>query len=117
MASPDPVSKLPAVVRSQQAHAAAMRRPMLGVRMVGDPRFDDAENDLIADLLTRRAVQYATAMLRRDGRLGDNLREVDAEFAPPATVLFFRADKSRTKLAEFTVPERVMSFDPTGGAP
>jgi hypothetical protein len=105
-------SKLPAVIAAARAHAKALAAPMLGVRMVGDPRFDYAERRCIADLMTRRAVQYATAMLRRQGVLAGDLRDVDAIFEPPATVTFVRADAQQAPIARFTVPDHVMQFNP-----
>ncbi len=108
----DPVKNLPSVIDSHREHARNMARPMLGVRMMGDPRYDRAESGDVADLLKRRAIQYATEMLRKEGKLGEDLAGIDALFLPPATVHFIVADASQALIAAFTVPDRVMNFDP-----
>ncbi len=104
---------LPSVVARLKAHNVALGRPMLGVRMIGDSRFDHAGDGDIADPASRRAVQYATEMLRKAGQLGDDLSCVDAIFEPPATVIFIGADKRQEVLARFSVPDRVMNYDPS----
>lgn len=107
-------SKLPAVIASRRLKAAELGRPMLGIRMMADPRYDHVEDGDIAHLEKRRACQYAAAMVLRSGALGD-FEGVDAIFQAPATVIFIRADSGQQELTRFTVPAYIMNFDP--GAP
>lgn len=94
--------------------AIGLHRPMLGVRMKGDPIFDDAEAGVIADLDTRRAVQYAAAMLIKNRLIGDDdLSNLLAKFTPPATVRFELSNEARDVLIEFIIPARVLEYDPT----
>lgn len=105
------LAKLPALITSRRIKSAELTRPMLGVRMIGDPRYDKAEFDDIADLETRRAVQYAAAMVLKSRAIED-FEGIDALYQPPATVIFIRADSSQAEIARFVVPDRVMNFDP-----
>lgn len=113
--SDQPIANLPALVASRRLKAAELGRPMLGIRMMADPRYDAAEQGDIAHLEKRRACQYAAAMVLRSGALGD-FEGVDAIFQAPATVIFIRADSGQEEITRFTVPTYIMNFDPDAPA-
>lgn len=86
-------------------------RQVAGIPMTGDPTIDVEQSDRVDLGMVRRACQYAAAMLF-PGRGAADMRDVDAYFLAPATVVFVRADASQAEIGRFTVPERVMAFDP-----
>jgi hypothetical protein len=105
------IARNPGVIaRRRDARDPSPRRPMLGCPMTGDPRFEDKGPTA---LMIRRACQYAAAMAARDGLVPADLSGVDANFSPPATIIFVRADASQADIGRWTVPEHVMSYDPT----
>ena len=75
---------------TRRAVALAPSDPMIGHPMVGDPFFDD---DGPGGLLTRRACQYASAILKQRGLL-----PLDASHLP--AVWFVRGPLSRLMRAQ-----------------
>ena len=73
--------------------------------MAGDPRFDDSGAD---GLMTRRACQYAAAMLKKRRQLPDDASGYRATWAPAQRAVMFWRDG--TLAAVFRIPDRVMDF-------
>lgn len=73
--------------------------------MAGDPRFDDSGAD---GLMTRRACQYAAAMLKRRRQLPDDASAYRATWAPAQRAVMFWRDGMLA--AVFRIPDRVMDF-------
>lgn len=80
----------------------------VGVPMVGDPKIIDS----LGSTMTRRACQYAAAMLEKAGALSGDLSRFDAHCDRVATVTFVAADATQAEAARFTIPARVLAFDP-----
>lgn len=94
------------------AHKRALAAPMVGCPMVGDP-YNSGSLDLPgftqvgAELMTRRAIQYAAELARRDGR---EPGAFNARYLGAGRVHFF---DGRGAEFEVVIPERIMTFDPT----
>lgn len=86
-------------------HAELCRSTLICHPMAGDPRFDDSGAD---GLMTRRACQYAAAMLKKRRQLPDDASAYRATWAPAQrAVMFWRGGEIA---AVFRIPDRVMDF-------
>ena len=82
------------------------QRTTVGVPMVGDPWISPW-----GGLLGWRRAQYATAMAQKQGLIGADASHLAAHSGGSNTVVFVSID-TRREVARFTIPARVMAFDP-----
>jgi hypothetical protein len=92
---------------TRRAVARAPSAPMVGHPMVGDPFFDD---DGPGGLCTRRACQYASAILKKRGLLPPDASHLSAVwFAPKRTVIFY---SNGEPVMDYKIPDHIMDYDP-----
>lgn len=90
----------------------AMSAPMIGAQMVCDP-YIAVSGKPGADLMTRRACQYATAIARKQGSIPTDASALHAHFMQGKSTVYFMTTGPCPKVyASFLIPARVMEYDP-----
>jgi len=104
--------------RSLVIHRKALSAPMVGAQMAGDPAIRLGPS-LAASLRERRACQYASAMAAKLGMLPADQTAFAAVFEAATTTVHFvtrNPDGSPRLYASFSIPSRVMEFNPDAEA-
>lgn len=109
-----PAKRAPgAVARIGQAEVARLQKPGR-LPYVGNIPLRRAHDDVPTESpAERQLIDYATTLAQRAGVLPADASGLDAlADLATATVIFIAADATQKEVARFTVPERVMGYDP-----
>ncbi len=105
--------KRAALPRVGQAEVARLQKPGRLPYVGNIPLRRDSEDAPTESLAERQLIDYATTLYQRAGLLPADVHGLDAlADLATASVIFITADSEQREVARFTVPARVIDFDP-----